>query len=109
MVFIPKPNRDLALLKAWRPITLINCIGKLREKVVADELHQAGLLHRHQFGSVKRRLAIDAVFREVTRVQQCLSAGGKAGWGLWDVKGGFYNVKKDMVLRKLQETKEGKR
>ena len=68
VVFIPKPNRDLALLKAWRPITLINCIGKLGEKVVVDELQQAGLLHRHQFGSVKGRSAIDAVFREVTRV-----------------------------------------
>ena len=109
VVFIPKPNRDLALLKAWCPITLINCIGKLGEKVVADELQQAGLLHRHQFGSVKGRSAIDAVFREVTRVQRCLSAGRKAGWGLWDVKGGFQNIKKDMVLRKLQETKEGKR
>ena len=109
VVFIPKPNRDLALLKACRPITLINCIGKLGEKVEADELQQVGLLYRHQFGSVKGRSAIDAVFREVTRVQRCLSAGGKAGWGLWEVKGGFQNVKKDMVLRKLQETQEGKR
>ena len=109
VVSIPKPNRDLALLKARRPITLINCIGKLVEKVVADELQQPGLLHRHQFGSVKGSSAIDAVFREVTRVQRCLSAGGKSRWGLWDVKGGFQNVKKDMVLRKLQEPKEGKR
>ena len=68
VVFIPKPNRDLALLKAWRPITLINCIGKLGEMVVADELQQAGLLHRHQFGRVKGRSAIDAVFREAQRV-----------------------------------------
>ena len=69
VVFIPKPNRDLALLKAWRHITLINCIGKLGEKVLADELRQADLIHRHQFGSVKGRSGIDAVFREVTRVQ----------------------------------------
>ena len=108
-MFIPKPNRDLALLKAWRPITLINCIGKLGKQVVADKLQQAGLLHRHQFGSVKGRSTVDEVFREVTRVQRCLSAGGKAGWGRWDVKEGFQNVKKDMVLRKLEVTKEGKR
>ena len=109
VVFIPKPNRDLALLKAWRPITLIYCIGKLWEKVVADEIQQAGLLHRHKFGSVKGSSAIDAVFREVTRVQPCLAAGGKAGWGLWDVKRGFQNVKKDIVLRKMQETEGGRR
>ena len=91
----------MALLKAWLPFTLITCIGKLGEKVVADELQQEGLLHRHHFGSVKGRSNLDAVFREVTRVQRCLSAGVKAGWGLWDVKGGFQNVKKDMVLQKL--------
>ena len=72
VVFIPKPKRDLNLLKAWRPITLINCIGKLGERVVADELQNEGLLHKHQFGSVKGRSAIDAVFREVTTVQRCL-------------------------------------
>ena len=77
--------------------------------MVADVLQQAGLLHKHQFGSVKGRSGIDAVFREVTRVQRCLLAGGKVGWDLWDVKGGFQNVKKAMELRKLQETKEGKR
>ena len=72
VVFIPKLNRYLALLKAWRPITHINYIGKLGEKIVVDELQQAGLLHRRQFGSVKGRSPIDAVFREVTRVQRCL-------------------------------------
>ena len=82
VVFIPKPKRNLTLLKAWQPITLINCIGKLGKKVVANELQNAGLLHRHQFGSVKGRSAIDAVFREVTRVQRYLSEGGKSGWGL---------------------------
>ena len=77
--------------------------------MVADELQQAGLLHRHQFGSIKGSSAIDAVFREVTTVQQYLTAGGKAGWGLWDVQGEFQNVKKDMVLRKMQETEGGRR
>ena len=71
VMFIPKPGKDHTQLKAWRPITLINCIGKLGEKVVAEELQQANLVHRHQFGSVKSRSAIDAVFREVTRVQRC--------------------------------------
>ena len=79
MVFIPKLGKDHTQLKAWRPITLINCIGKLGEKVVVEELQQANLLHRHQFGSVKGRSAIDAVFREVTRVPRCLSNKGSAG------------------------------
>lgn len=41
VVFIPKPNKDHKVAKGWRPIKLINCIGKLAEKVVADELQVA--------------------------------------------------------------------
>ena len=28
VVFIPKPSRDLTLTKSWRPLNLINCVGK---------------------------------------------------------------------------------
>ena len=38
VVFIPKPGRDLTLAKNWRPLNLINCVGKLGEKVVADRI-----------------------------------------------------------------------
>ena len=38
VVLIPKPGRDLTQTKNWRPLNLINCIGKLEEKVVADRI-----------------------------------------------------------------------
>ena len=38
VVMIPKPGKDHTQLKGWRPINLINCVCKLGEKVVADEL-----------------------------------------------------------------------
>ena len=38
VVFIPKLSKDHTQLKHWRPINLINCVGKLVEKVVAEEL-----------------------------------------------------------------------
>ena len=38
---IPKPTKDYIQLKGWRPINLINCVGRLEEKVVADELQEA--------------------------------------------------------------------
>ena len=109
VVFIPKPGKDHTQLKAWRPITLINCIGKLGQKVVAEELRKANLLHRHQFSSVTGRSGIDAVFREVTRVQRCLSIKGSAGWGLWDVKGGFQNVREQEVLKRIDKSGHCKR
>lgn len=69
VVMIPKLGKDHAQLKDWRPINLINCVAKLEEKLVSDELQEAGsaLLHRHQFGSVKGRSALEPVFKEVAR------------------------------------------
>ena len=46
MVFILKPKKDHKTAKGWRPINLINCIRKLAEKVVADELQEAGLFYK---------------------------------------------------------------
>ena len=38
VVLIPKPGRDFTQTKNWRPLNLINCIGKLGEKVVANRI-----------------------------------------------------------------------
>ena len=109
VVIIPKPRKDHEKMKGWRPINLINCIGKLKEKVVAEVLQGCGLLHKHQFGSVKGRSAMEAALRTVTRAQRCLAKGGAVGWGFWDVKGGFQNVREEDVKRELEKLEEGKK
>ena len=38
IIMIPKPGKDGALVKSWRPITLSNTIDKLAEKLVAEEV-----------------------------------------------------------------------
>ena len=55
VVLIPKPGRDLTQTKNWRPLNLINCVGKLGEKVVADRIQQEGssILHHQQYASVR--------------------------------------------------------
>ena len=63
VVMIPKPSKDHKHVKGWRPINLINCVGKLEEKVVANKLQEGGLLHWGQYGAVKGRLATEAMFR----------------------------------------------
>ena len=64
-VIIPKPNKpDYSIPKAYRPIALLNTLGKLLTKVLANRLqHNAaefGLLHRDQFGGIKGHSTIDA-------------------------------------------------
>ena len=81
VVLIPKLGRDLTRTKSWRPINLINYIGKLGEKVVADAFQDAVLLHRKQFAGVKSRLAIEAVFKAVVKAKRCMARGGEVAWG----------------------------
>jgi len=109
VVMIPKPEKDHIKTKGWRPINLINCIGKLGEKMVADKLQELGLLYRYQFGSVKGRSATEAALRVVTRAQRYMAAEGVVGWNFWDVKGGFQNVREEDMIRELEKSQEGKK
>ena len=77
-----KPNKDHKTAKGWRPINLINCIGKLAKKVVTDELQEPGMFHKGQYGGIKGRSALKAMTRALTRVQRALARGGKV-CGLW--------------------------
>ena len=74
VVLIPKPGRDLTQTKNWRPLNLINCIGKLGEKVVADRIQEEGsaILHQQQYGSVRGRSAVDVLYRSVVKARQSL-------------------------------------
>ena len=100
VVRIPKPGRDLMQNKNWRPLNLINCIGKLGEKVVADSIHEDGslILHHQQYGSVRGRSAVDVLYKSVVKAKQCLEGRDSVGWAFWDVKGGFQNVRSADVL-----------
>jgi hypothetical protein len=46
MVVIPKPNKpDYSNPKAYRPIALLNCLGKVLEKLMASRL--GGMAETH--------------------------------------------------------------
>jgi hypothetical protein len=54
-VVIPNPNKpDYSTLKAYRPIALLNCLGKSLEKLMATHLGQLAeshnILHVDQIG-----------------------------------------------------------
>ena len=109
VVMIPKPSKDQSKTKGRHPINLINCVGKLGENVVADRLQESGLLHKHQFDSVKGRSATEPALRVVNKAQRCLARGGRVGWAFWDVKGGFQNVREEDVIRQLRKSEEGRK
>jgi len=90
-VVISKQNKpDYRVGKAYRVITLLNCLGKVVDKIaanaVADECKRRQLLHDGQFGCRKRRSAIDAVGRLMNRVEEAWGRGNTAAVLLMDIK-----------------------
>jgi len=107
-VVIPKPNKpDYGVAKAYRVITLLNCLGKVVEKVaanaIAEECERRRLLHDGQFGCRKRRSAIDAVGRLMKRVEEVWGRGNTAAVLLMDVKGAFPHVAKGNLIKRMEE------
>ena len=105
---IPKPNKsDYGVAKAYRVITLLNCLGKVVEKVaanaIAEECERRQLLHERQFGCRKRRSAIDAVGRLMKRVEEAWGRGNTAAVRLMDVKGAFPHVAKGNLIKRMEE------
>ena len=58
---------------------------------------------------MKGRSPIDAGLRKVARVQGWIARKGKAVWGLWDVEGGFQNVRMRVVLERMGRSEIGKK
>lgn len=67
-------KRDLTLVESYRVISLLSCLGKVVEKVVAELLLQYceifSKLHSGQMGARKQRCAIDAVACLIHKVQE---------------------------------------
>lgn len=64
-VIIAKPKRpDYTKPKAYRPIVLLNCLGKLMEKILSRrmqfEAQKYGLMHPCQFGGMMQHSTTDA-------------------------------------------------
>ena len=100
IVVINKPQKpDYSLPKAYRPISLLECTGKLLEKIVTNKVNSDiqtyDLLPMGQFGSRPHHNAIDAVATLVHRVQHTSAIGNVGALLLFDISGFFDNLNPD--------------
>jgi len=94
---IPKPNRaDYTHAKNFRPILLLECLGKLLEKLVAKilyrEITKHALVPTTQFGGRNTSSTMDTGLTLLHDIQAAHKAGLRTGVLLFDIQGFFDNI-----------------
>ncbi|KAJ4176432.1 hypothetical protein NW755_14951 [Fusarium falciforme] len=108
VVMIPKPNkRDLTSPRSWRPISLLSCLSKGLERLIAGRLAYAAIgqdvLHPQQIGALPKRSAVDLVAALIHEIEAALDAGLVATLVTMDVLGAFDAVMRNRLLLRLRE------
>ena len=103
VVPIPKPNKpDYSVPKAYRPISLLECCGKLLEKIVAKrvlhDLNTHHILPKSQFGSRDNHCALDAALVLAHTAQQGIRTGNPVATILFDIQGFYDNICRDRLV-----------
>lgn len=93
---------DYSLPKAYRVIALLNCLGKISERILAQRLgylaETTHLLHKSQMGGRKKKSAIDAALLLTTEVERNKRANKKTSVLFMDIKGAFDHVSRNRLL-----------
>ena len=100
---LKKPAKpDYSAPKAYRVISLLNCLGKVSERILAQRLgylaETTTLLHPSQIGGRLHKSAIDAALLLTTEIQSNKKRNLKTSTLLLDVKGAFDHVAKNQLL-----------
>nr|XP_041632428.1 uncharacterized protein LOC121502779 [Drosophila kikkawai] len=113
LVLIPKPGKLNDDPSSFRPLCMLNTIGKIFERIIGNklerEIEERGALSTHQHGFRKKRSTIDAI-REVTQLAEKAIEGER--WQgrskkyclvcTLDVKNAFNSANWSLILQALQ-------
>ncbi|OAA57831.1 Endonuclease/exonuclease/phosphatase [Akanthomyces lecanii RCEF 1005] len=108
VVMIPKLNkRDLSKVSTWRPISLLSCLSKGLERVIARRMAYAaikyGILHPNQAGALPKRSAVDIVVSLIYDIEKALAAGQVATLVTEDVMGAFDAILRNRMILRLRQ------
>ena len=98
IVPVAKPNKpDYSTPKAYRPVSLMECTGKLLEKVITRRITNdialyPDILPNNQFGSRPQHCTTDAALTLVHRIQASRNSSYHATLVLFDISGFFDHI-----------------
>ena len=100
-------KRDFGLIRFYRAISLLNYMGKVVEKLVANKFFlyckNYSKLHLRQMSGRKKRLAIDVVATLVHIIHEKWEEKKLAAVLFIDIKGAFDHVSKGQLLNRIIE------
>ena len=107
VVIIPKPNKpDYSVPKAYRPVSLLECYGKVLEKIVANRFASDCNLHNilphSQFGSRAYHSATDTCTLLRYKASTTINAGRIGGTLLFDISRFFDHLHPSFTSRVLR-------
>jgi hypothetical protein len=102
-VIIKKFNKsDYSDPKSYRIISLLNCLGKITEKIMAERLSHVAettdLLYHNQIGGRKQRSAIDAAMSLLSYIEINKQRKKLTSCLFLDIKGAYDHVNKSQLL-----------
>ncbi|RKK75288.1 hypothetical protein BFJ68_g18117, partial [Fusarium oxysporum] len=108
VVMIAKPGRrDLTEPRAWRPISLLSCLGKGLERLIARRLAWAtvhfSVLHPQQTGALPKRSATDLVTALIHDIEEAFASKKVATLVTMDIQGAFDSVMCNRLVLRLRE------
>jgi hypothetical protein len=108
-ILLRKPGKPIyTVAKAYRVISLLKCLGKVVEKLVAelitDFAEAQRLFHEGQFGGCRQRSAVDAVACLISEVERAWSEGKLGACLFMDIKGAFDYVVGHELIEGLRDT-----
>ncbi|OOQ82702.1 putative reverse transcriptase [Penicillium brasilianum] len=103
--------RDFRMPKSYRPVALLNTLGKILESVVATRIAWAveehGLLPRTHLGGRKGISVDHAIQLILERIHRAWGRGQKASMLLLDVAGAYDNVSHERLLYNIKQLRLG--
>src|SRR5438034_3486114 len=108
-VILRKENRKATIPKSYRVVSLLNCMGKVAEKIIATRLsyiaETTDLLEINQMGGRKQKSAIDAVITLVYDIQLAKYENKATSVLFMDIKGAYDHVSANHLLKICQKLK----
>jgi hypothetical protein len=104
-IMIPKPKKDHSIAKNYRPISLLSCLGKLFERLIAGQLSKHlednGLFNKNQSGYCKGKMTTDQLLGLVEECHMGFKKGQTTASLFLDAEAAFDKCWHDRVRYKL--------